>query len=345
MTRSGRYFCHTAAMRASRLLSIQMLLETRGRMSATALAQALEVSVRTLYRDIDELTAAGVPVYAERGRAGGFQLLPGWKTTLTGLTPGEAEAVFLSGLAGPAADLGLSGPMQRAQLKLMTALPAAARGSANRVSSRLHLDPIDWYREADTLPHLQAVARAVWEERQVEIAYESWTRTARQVIHPLGLVLKAGIWYLIAVREAKVRTFRVSGIREARVLEARCIRPRKFDLVRHWRESVQRFERELNTAHAEVEASARGLADLRRVSAAVARALQGLDDPADGQRARARIPIESIPQAAGLMLRLAPEVEVLQPPALRDAIRARVETLSRLYGVAAGRPATRGTRC
>src|SRR5690606_31255176 len=110
-------------MRASRLLSIQMLLETRGRMSASALARALEVSVRTLHRDIDELTSAGVPTYAERGRAGGFQLMPGWKTTLTGLTPAEAEAVFLTGLSGPAADLGLGRPVQSAGLKLMAALP------------------------------------------------------------------------------------------------------------------------------------------------------------------------------------------------------------------------------
>src|SRR5688572_4482074 len=192
-------------MRASRLLSIQMLLETRGRMTAPELAAALEVSVRTLYRDIDELTAAGVPVYAERGRAGGFQLLPGWKTTLTGFTPAEAEAVFLSGLGGgPAADLGLASQVQSAQLKLQAALPAPMRGRARRVSDKLHLDPIEWYREADPLPDLATVAQAVWDERQLEFAYESWTRTARQVVHPLGLVLKAGAWYLVAAREQKL---------------------------------------------------------------------------------------------------------------------------------------------
>jgi predicted DNA-binding transcriptional regulator YafY len=133
-------------MRASRLLSIQMMLETRGRVSARELAEALEVSVRTLHRDIDELTASGVPVYAERGRSGGFQLMPGWKTTLTGLTPSEAQAVFLSGLAGPAADLGLGGDVQSAQLKLLAALPPAWRDDAQRIASRLYLDPVEWYR-------------------------------------------------------------------------------------------------------------------------------------------------------------------------------------------------------
>jgi predicted DNA-binding transcriptional regulator YafY len=318
-------------MRASRLLSIQMLLQAHGRMSATALAQALEVSVRTLYRDVDELTAAGVPIYAERGRAGGFQLLPGWNTTLTGLTATEAEAVFLSGLAGPAADLGLGAEVRSAQHKLLSALPAQWRGHAGRIGARLHLDPVEWYREADALPHLQAVARAVWDERQLEIAYASWTRTARQVVHPLGLVLKAGIWYLVALRDGKLRTFRVSSILEVRTLEDKCARPRRFDLAKYWAESVKRFETELYAAEARVAATARGLAELRQSAAAVARALQAVQPPAEGARVEARIPIESVAQAAGMLMRMAPEVEVLQPVALRRAILARAKEVATMY--------------
>ena len=318
-------------MRASRLLSIQMLLQARGRMSATELAEALEVSVRTLYRDIDELTTAGVPIYAERGRAGGFQLLPGWKTTLTGLTATEAEAVFLSGLAGPATDLGLGAEVQSAQLKLLSALPAQWRGHARRISSRLHLDPVEWYREADTLPHLQAVARAVWDERQLEIGYASWTRTARQIVHPLGLVLKAGAWYLVAAREGKLRTFRISSILDVRALEARCVRPRRFDLERYWAESVQRFETELYTGEARVAATARGLSELRQLGAAVARALREVQAPAAGERVQVRIPIESVAHAAGLLLRMVPEVEVLQPVALRRALLARAQEVAGMY--------------
>jgi predicted DNA-binding transcriptional regulator YafY len=325
---------YTAAMRASRLLQIQMLLETRGRLSATALAGALEVSVRTLYRDIDELTAAGVPVYAERGRAGGFQLLPGWKTSLTGLTPGEAEAVFLGGLAGPAADLGLQSQAESARLKVLASLPADWREPAQRVSARLHLDPVDWYREAEPSPLLPTVSTAVWEQRQLAIHYASWQRTARQVVHPLGLVLKAGVWYLVAQRDRKARTYRVSSIVEAEVLAAPGTTPKGFDLATHWRESVQRFERDLHAGQAEVLATARGIAQLRQAGAVVAAALRDAPVPADGERVRLRIPVEADAQAAVQLLRLAPEVEVVGPAALRAAVLQRLEEGAALYGLA-----------
>lgn len=311
-----------------------MLLQTRGRMAATELADALEISVRTLYRDIDELTSAGVPVYAERGRNGGFQLLPGWKTTLTGLTAGEAEAVFLSGLAGPAAQLGLGAQVQSAQLKLLSALPAPLRQQAGRISARLHLDPVEWYRESETMPHLASVAGAVWEARQIAIAYTSWTRSARRTVHPLGLVLKAGAWYLVAARDDAVRTYRVSAIREVEVLDAACVRPRRFDLARYWAESVQRFERELHQGEAEVAATARGLAELRNLNAIAARALREVAEPAAGERVSCRLPIESIEHAAGTMLRLAPEVEVLAPLRLRRAIRERAAQVQAMYAEA-----------
>lgn len=318
-------------MRASRLLSIQMLLETHGRMSATALARALEVSVRTLHRDIDELTSAGVPVYAERGRAGGFQLLPGWKTQLTGFTSGEAEAVFLAGLAGPAQDLGLGPQVASAERKLLAALPAPWQGGARRIRSRLHLDPVEWYREAEPVPFLSLVAQSVWEERQLAISYESWSRTARRTVHPLGLVMKAGTWYLVAARDGKVRTWRVASILDAAPVEAPVQRPRGFDLAAYWRESVRRFEVELFTGEARVAATARGLMELRRINAALARAAAGVTPPQDGERVELRIPIESIPHASGQLLRLCPEVEVLGPRELREALRERSRVAARLY--------------
>ena len=338
-------------MRASRLLSLQMLLETRGRMSATALADALEVSVRTLYRDVDQLSAAGVPIYAERGRHGGFALLPGWKTTLTGLTPSEAQAVFLSGLPGPAQDLGLGGDVEGARLKLLAALPAGWRDDAQRVSARLHLDPVDWYRESEPTSHLATVAAAVWNGHQIRMRYESWTDTVERTVSPLGLVLKAGVWYLVALPVAPAvakaapgkstgtaqggpRTYRVSNIRAATALATPVRRPARFDLPGYWAASIQRFEAEIYTGQAQVLATPAGLQGLRALSSAVARAVAAAKPSrrADG-RVAVTLPIESVEHACGQLMRLSPQVEVLRPVALRRALVQRLRDTARLYGV------------
>ncbi|GDY38668.1 YafY family protein [Acidovorax sp. NB1] len=334
-------------MRASRLLSLQMLLETRGRMSAQALSEALEVSVRTLYRDVDQLSAAGVPIYAERGRHGGFALLPGWKTTLTGLTPSEAQAVFLSGLPGPAQDLGLGGDVEGARLKLLAALPAGWRDDAQRVSTRLHLDPVDWYRESEPTPHLTAVAAAVWNGHQIRMRYESWADTVERTVSPLGLVLKAGVWYLVALPVASAgaaaapgtakggpRTYRVSSIRAATALATPVRRPARFDLPGYWAASIQRFESEIYTGHAQVLATPAGLRGLRVLSSAVARAVAAAKPSRrnDG-RVAVSMPIESVEHACGQLMRLSPQVEVLRPAALRRALVQRLRATARLYGV------------
>src|SRR5262245_3071093 len=161
-------------MRASRLLSIQLLLQSRGRMTARQLADAFETSVRTIYRDIDELSAAGVPVYADRGRDGGYQLLDGYRTRLTGMTAQESEALFLSGLPGPAAELGLGEALAAAQLKVLAALPHERRETAGRISARFHLDPTGWYQQPERTETLPALASAVWSEQRIRISYESW---------------------------------------------------------------------------------------------------------------------------------------------------------------------------
>ncbi len=188
-------------MQASRLLSILMLLQGRDPgqpMSAQALAAELEVSVRTIYRDVDRLSASGVPIWAEQGRSGGFQLREGWRTKLDGLTVPEAEAMFLAGLPGPAADLGLGEALASAQLKLRAALPPEWQDDAQRVGTRFHLDPVDWYREAPPVDHLGTVARAVWQAQRIAVRYDSWQGEATRELEPLGLVLKGGTWYVVA---------------------------------------------------------------------------------------------------------------------------------------------------
>src|SRR5690349_19938270 len=199
-------------MRASRLLSILTILQARGRVTAPELAEACEVSVRTIYRDVDALSVAGIPVYAERGAEGGFRLLDGYRVRLNGLSLTEADALFLAGLPGPAAALGLDGAMSAAQAKLVAALPASLRESATRMQARFHLDAPGWFGEAEEPRHLRAIADALLTDRLIEIRYQSWRAEKRRRLAPLGLVLKGGSWYLAGKVGKDVRTYRVARI-------------------------------------------------------------------------------------------------------------------------------------
>jgi predicted DNA-binding transcriptional regulator YafY len=319
-------------MRASRLLSILMLLQAKGRVSASALADEVEVSLRTIYRDIDELSAAGVPVYAERGRAGGFQLLDGWRTRLTGLTALEAQALFLAGLPGPAAELGLAEVMEAAQQKLLAALPAGWQGDARRVGARFHLDPVGWFRDSAPVDHLPTIADSVWNERRLKIRYESWSGIVDREIAPLGLVLKSGIWYLAAAIGDDRRTYRLSNIRALSVLDESFARPPDFDLAAYWAESTRRFEAEIYRDTATLRVSPRGLKLLREMSAAVAEAAARGAEAPDGEGwTRLVIPIESIDHAAHELIKLGAEAEVLAPAPLRERLGETARRLAALY--------------
>jgi predicted DNA-binding transcriptional regulator YafY len=321
-------------MRASRLLSILMVLQTRGRVTAEALAAEFEVSVRTIYRDIEELSAADVPVYADRGPNGGFQLLDGYRTKLTGLSPAEAETLFLAGLPGPAAELGLADVLTAAQLKLTAALPERARATANRVAARFHLDPVGWFRSADEARLLPAIAKAVWNETCLDIRYNR--RGAGSVIRklqPLGLVLKAGIWYLVARVKEQPRTYRVSNILEMSVRDECFERPKDFDLVGFWTMSSRAYEVGLYRSEAVLRVSPSGMPKLDLLGSVIAQAAAETAAPSDRHGwVRVVIPIESIEQAAADLLRLGIDAEVLEPPELRSRIAETAWALSQLYG-------------
>jgi predicted DNA-binding transcriptional regulator YafY len=307
-------------MLASRLLSILMLLQTRGRMSATALAAEFEVSVRTIHRDIDQLSAAGVPVYAERGREGGFQLANGYRTNLTGLSQSEAETLFLAGLPGPAAQLGLAETLELARLKVMAALPAKVQPGADRIAARFHLDPVGWFRATEKLPSLQAVARAVWSERYLMLSYRRAGQSAlkRRKLGPLGLVLKGGTWYLVAQSGKSARTYRVSAIFEPEMLDEAFARPRDFDLPAYWRRASEDYEAGLYGETAAIRLSARGLTRLDTLGHSVAEAAQRTASRPDGQGwIRCTVPIETVEAGARELLRLGEDVEIEGPPALR----------------------------
>ncbi len=323
-------------MRASRLLSILILLQIRGRMSAEALAEEFEVSVRTIYRDIDQLSAAGVPVYAERGRTGGFELMDGYRTRLTGFTAGEAEALLLSGVGRAAADLGLGSALADAEMKLLASLPPDAGASAQKVARRFHLDPVNWYQRAEAAGDLPAIAAAVWRETMLRIDYESWKGPVTRAVAPLGVVLKAGVWYLVAAVDGEPRTYRISNIRALESLDETFKRPAKFDLAKYWSKWACAFEAGLLRERAIVKLSPRGVRLLRDVSQAAADAMAQTGKPTKPVGwVRADIPIESIDHAAGQFLRLGADIEVIKPLSLREKIAAEAAKVARLYARAA----------
>src|SRR3954451_24761380 len=206
-------------MRATRLVSLLLLLQTRGQLTAAEIGERLEGSVRPVHRDVQSLAAAGVPVEAVRGVAGGYRLAGGYRTRLTGLTGDEAEALFAAGIPGPAAELGLGGELAAARLKLLAALPSELQERAARASRLFHLDTRGWFRAEDRVPHLPALSAGVWRGRRVRLRYREGPRTVQRTIDPLGLVLKGGAWYLIARRRAGMRVYRVSRVAGVRHLE------------------------------------------------------------------------------------------------------------------------------
>jgi predicted DNA-binding transcriptional regulator YafY len=305
-------------MRASRLVSLLLLLQTRGQLTATEIAAHLEVSVRTVHRDVGSLAAAGVPIEAVRGVAGGYRLAGGYRTRLTGLTGDEAEALFAAGIPGPAAELGLGGELAAARLKLLAALPVELQERASRASRLFHLDGRRWFRAEDRVPHLPALAAAVWRGSRTRIRYREAGRIVRRTIDPLGLVLKSGAWYLVARRTVGMRVYRVSRVASVRVLEEEFERPPGFELERFWEEWSREFERSLPRVEVKV-----------RVSNEVARLLPG--EPRIDRHGRAVVAFEDVGTAYRQLLGFGAAVEVLAPAELRERMAATAREVAAVY--------------
>lgn len=322
-------------MRASRLLSVLLLLQNRGRMTAEELAEELEVSVRTVYRDIEALSAAGVPVYADRGRSGGYRLVAGYRTRLTGLTEEEAQALALAGLPDAAAELGLGGVLAAARLKLLAALPEDLRSRAGRLAERFFVDIPGWFRDVESPPRLAALAHAVWENNRIRVGYRRWDNSeVTRTLEPLGLILKAGNWYLAARRNGTDRTYRVSRIFELEELPEPFERPAGFDLAGYWQQWSARFERRLYPSVALVRLSPRGRDLVPFYLGAVGvRALRESGGEVDEEGwSRVELPVEPGAPALGELLRFGPELQVLAPDELRARVAEAVGKMVAAYG-------------
>ncbi|MEV8090669.1 helix-turn-helix transcriptional regulator [Streptomyces nigra] len=324
-------------MSASRLLSVLLLLQSRGRLPARGIADELGVSVRTAYRDLARLQAAGVPVYAEPGPGGGYQLLDGYRTRLTGLSEGEARALLFAGLPHAAADLGLAAEVTAARLKLLAALPTGLREEAARTAAVFHVDAPGWYREPEQAPHLTLLVDAVRTGHTVDVRYRRW-RVPQEVqrrLRPYGLVLKSGVWYLVAATDRGMATYRVAQIIEASVGDERFDRPQDFDLGAHWDSYLADFQARRYTGEATVRLSPRGRRRLPdNVAPEVVRAVDSTATAVPGTEwVEAVIPIEGVEHACGELLRLGGDVEVVAPIDLRRAMAATVRLLARTYDV------------
>lgn len=310
-------------------MSLLLLLQGRGGMTAAELAKELEVSERTVHRDVLALSEAGIPVYADRGRGGGYRLLDGYRTRLTGLDRAEAEALFLSGVPGALREMGLQEVAATARLKAAAALAPGLRDAPATAAQRFHLDAPGWFAGEKPPPGaLAPLARAVWNDRRVATVYKDRLR----VLEPYGLVLKAGAWYLAALAPRAEGSgfliFRVDRFASAEVLEDTFDRDLDFDLAAFWAEQSAGFSRSLLRTRITLRLTERGVRLLRFVAdpAALDDALASLQP--DGT---VQLGVEGIDVAYSQVLSFGPEAEVLDPPELREMLRDAAARMSALY--------------
>ncbi|MET2716732.1 YafY family protein [Streptomyces harbinensis] len=317
-------------MRAARLMRVVLLLQNRRSMTAAELAAELEVSERTVQRDIASLSEAGVPVYADRGRSGGYRLIGGYRTRLTGLGRDEAEALFLSGVPSALHAMGLADAASAARLKVSAALLPELADAPASAAQRFHLDAPGWWREAETPPLLPVVAEAVWDDAVLHVVY----RERERVLAPYGLILKAGAWYLAARVGDAYRVYRVDRFTAAAPAGERFERDESFDLPSFWAQRAAEFARSILRETVTVRLSGAGARLLRQVTdrAAAEESLAAAGPPDGAGRVTVVLPVESLEVAYHQLLGLGPEAEVLAPPALRHRFAEAAQRTARLYG-------------
>jgi predicted DNA-binding transcriptional regulator YafY len=317
-------------MRADRLLSIMLLLQVHQPVTARELARRLEVSERTIHRDMDALGAAGIPIYAERGAGGGWALSEAYQTNLTGLNEAEIQALFLATPPQLLADLGLHQAADAALIKLMAALPMISRRDAEFARQRIHVDGAGWMRAREAVPFLATVQEALWQHRKLKLTYERGDDCiVERLVDPLGLVAKGSIWYLVAAVEGGTRTYRVARVRAAAVTDQPCERPADFDLAAHWEQSSIEFRANLPRYPATLRADPAALPMLH-APGRYARVEHVGEPEADGWL-RVDMIFNAEHSACEYVLSFGPRIEVLAPQSLRDLVRQAAEGIVALY--------------
>lgn len=317
-------------MRADRLLSLLLLLQVNHRLTARELAQRLEVSERTIYRDMEALCVAGIPVVAERGTGGGWSLLEDYRTNLTGLNEDEVRALFVSRPAHLLADLGLHQAGEAALIKLLAAIPSLTRHDAEFMRQRLYVETAGWHPAEENIALLPALQEAIWQERRLSFSYQRADTTGvERVVDPLGLVAKGSVWYLIAAVEGEPRIYRVSRIQHAHLMDQPATRPPAFDLAAYWSEASARFVAGLPRYPVTVRVASPALAQLQRAGREVR--IEQIGELDTGGWITLNLLFEVEDQACGYLLSLGTQVEILDPPALRARVCELAESVLAFY--------------
>jgi predicted DNA-binding transcriptional regulator YafY len=311
-------------VKAERLVALLFTLQRRRSATAAELASELGVSERTMHRDLAALREAGVPLWTEQGRHGGFRLVDGWRAGLDGLTAREAVALFALGVPSALAGLGLDTAGSAARAKVAAGMPAELREHAALVAGRFHLDAPGWFGSADEPPALATVVQAVWAQRRLAVSYHRRDKVASRELEPFGLVLKAGVWYLVArvVSDDALRTYRVSRILSASPVDVAFERPADFDLARWWSTSAAAFEQVARPLRVKARLSRDAVRELRRVFGGehLADTVVSLGSPDAEGWASAELALEGGEIGLGQLVALSPGVEVLEPVELRAAL-------------------------
>jgi predicted DNA-binding transcriptional regulator YafY len=320
-------------MRADRLLSIMLLLQTYRRMTAHDLADRLEVSERTIHRDMESLSAAGVPVVAERGIGGGWSLMGEYRTNLTGLNEAEIQALFLTRSPRLLDDLGLGKAAEAAFIKLFATIPPAMRRDAESASQRIYVDGAGWNQNAESVPLLPLLQDAVWRERRLKFRYQrGFDCEVERVVDPLGLVAKGGAWYLVAAIDGDIRNYRISRVIEAEITDQSFVRPEAFDLVAHWRQSAVEFKSKLPRYPVTVRVHPEAFNKIYIIGRFSR--VEGVDPPDEADEEgwrRASICFQFEDDAAECLLGFADQIEVLEPRELRQKLVERARSVFEFY--------------
>jgi predicted DNA-binding transcriptional regulator YafY len=318
-------------MRADRLFSIVLLLQSHRHLTSRDLAGRLEVSARTIHRDMEALSGAGIPVVAERGTGGGWSLLGEYRTNLTGLNESEIQSLFVSKPSRVLADLNLEKAAEGAFLKLLAALPSVYRRGAEHARQRIYVDVTGWNRAEEAVPLLHALQEAVWQERRVRMLYGRGECDAglERTVDPLGLVAKGSVWYFVAGIDGEVRSYRVSRVLKVEVLDEPCQRPPDFDLAAFWEQSSAKFRAHLPSYRARVRARQEIVARMPYAGRFARIESVGKPDADGWVEVALRFDVEEM--ACEYALGFGTQLEVLEPVELRHKVLAAAQRVVAFY--------------